>query len=589
VASRTAFFPGNEPEPPGVVRDGTSTRTDPDRRGHAADLSAALRSLRDALRAARFPLETDGASAARHAAAALLAQLDEYLMPRAARLDAPLVAVVGGSTGAGKSTLVNSLVRAPVSRAGVLRPTTRGPVLVCHPADGTWFGGHPLLSGLGQHGSADEGELRVVSAPLLQPGLALLDAPDIDSVVARNRELAHELLAAADLWLFVTTAARYADAVPWRVLRSARDRGTVVAVVLDRVPPPVRDEVAADLSRLLSEQGLPAAPLFVVDESTVDGQGLLPEDQVAPVAAYLTEVASSELRRRAVGRRTLLGAITAATATADELAFAAMQQGAVADALAATVREAYHRASQTAAEQIALGAAMRGAAYARWRASVASGEVARVLRVVQDPAKARPSQAPPGRALQGAIATALAALLVEAEAPAEEAIVDRWSADPAGRSLLGAPDDDTVPDDHATAAREVVRDWQAWLRNEARLAAPNVRTRTRGTTTAATVVLATVAAAATPEMGSGEGEPGRGSAADALRRVLTDPTIARLAGRARDDLLDRVRQHFAARSLRWLRRVDAQRVEPSPAPRLRQAAADVGVARQLALVLGKAA
>jgi hypothetical protein len=46
-------------------------------------------------------------------------------------------------------------------------------------------------------------------------GLALLDAPDIDSVVVENRQLAAQLLAAADLWLFVTSAARYADAVPW--------------------------------------------------------------------------------------------------------------------------------------------------------------------------------------------------------------------------------------------------------------------------------------------------------------------------------------------------------------------------------------
>ena len=71
----------------------------------------------------------------------------------------------------------------------------------------------------------------------LPPGLALLDAPDVDSVVETNRELAGQLLAAADLWLFVTTAARYADAVPWDLLRTAQERGTALAVVLDRVPP----------------------------------------------------------------------------------------------------------------------------------------------------------------------------------------------------------------------------------------------------------------------------------------------------------------------------------------------------------------
>src|SRR5690625_6486228 len=55
-------------------------------------------------------------------------------------------------------------------------------------------------------------ELRAETA--VPPGLALLDTPDIDSVAAGNRELARQLLRAADLWLFVTTANRYADSVP---------------------------------------------------------------------------------------------------------------------------------------------------------------------------------------------------------------------------------------------------------------------------------------------------------------------------------------------------------------------------------------
>ena len=68
------------------------------------------------------------------------------------------------------------------------------------------------------------------------PGLAILDAPDIDSVEERNRTLAAQLLAAADLWLFVTSAARYADQVPWDFLRQAAERSAAVAIVLDRTP-----------------------------------------------------------------------------------------------------------------------------------------------------------------------------------------------------------------------------------------------------------------------------------------------------------------------------------------------------------------
>src|SRR5664280_2702637 len=89
--------------------------------------------------------------------------------------------------------------------------------------------------------------LQLATAPEVPRGLALLDAPDVDSVVTANRELAAQLLAAADLWLFVTTAARYADAVPWELLHTAQERSTALAVVLDRVPPEAAPEVSAHL------------------------------------------------------------------------------------------------------------------------------------------------------------------------------------------------------------------------------------------------------------------------------------------------------------------------------------------------------
>lgn len=98
--------------------------------------------------------------------------------------------------------------------------------------------------------------------------MALLDAPDIDSVVSANRAIAARLLSAADLWLFVTTAARYADAVPWDLLRTAADRGTSVAIVLDRIPAEAIDEIRPHLATMLREQGLPTAPIFTVPGGT---------------------------------------------------------------------------------------------------------------------------------------------------------------------------------------------------------------------------------------------------------------------------------------------------------------------------------
>ncbi|MDQ3669572.1 MAG: ATP-binding protein, partial [Actinomycetota bacterium] len=75
----------------------------------------ALAGLREELADLQLGLELPDAGAARHARQELVAQIDDYLLPRLRQMDAPVLMVVGGSTGAGKSTLVNSLVGTQVS------------------------------------------------------------------------------------------------------------------------------------------------------------------------------------------------------------------------------------------------------------------------------------------------------------------------------------------------------------------------------------------------------------------------------------------------------------------------------------------
>src|SRR5215213_7687618 len=233
------------------------------------ELTRVLARLGDVLAAVRLPLRTPLAADGERVRSELAGQIGDYLLPRLRRMDAPLLMVVGGSTGAGKSTLVNSLVGADVSASGVLRPTTRAPVLACHPGDTPWFADDRVLPGLARTtgGPAGPGGLQLVATERLPPGLALLDAPDIDSVVEANRALAGQLLAAADAWLFVTTAARYADAVPWGLLESARDRGTALSLVLDRVPAEAVDEVSGHLREMLDQERLRTTPLLVVREA----------------------------------------------------------------------------------------------------------------------------------------------------------------------------------------------------------------------------------------------------------------------------------------------------------------------------------
>ncbi len=257
--------------------------------GEVEGLVSAVETLREAVDRASLPLDVPTRARAEASRRALLQQLDDYVVPRLRSLDAPLLAVVGGSTGAGKSTLVNSVIGSTVSRSGVLRPTTTSPVLVHHPDDRHWFEDARILPDLARvtGGTVDDeqhGTVRLVESTALPAGMALLDAPDIDSVVSANRAVATQLLSAADLWLFVTTAARYADAVPWDLLRTAADRGTAVAIVLDRIPGEAVDEIRPHLAAMLREQGLPTAPIFTVPETTLDADGRLPEEAVARAA-----------------------------------------------------------------------------------------------------------------------------------------------------------------------------------------------------------------------------------------------------------------------------------------------------------------
>ena len=74
------------------------------------ELAGSLTSLRSALSQARFPLALPDRTAAQTTIHQIVSQLDDYVLPRLVNLEAPLLAVVGGSTGAGKSTLVNALI-----------------------------------------------------------------------------------------------------------------------------------------------------------------------------------------------------------------------------------------------------------------------------------------------------------------------------------------------------------------------------------------------------------------------------------------------------------------------------------------------
>ncbi|MEU5877803.1 GTPase domain-containing protein [Spirillospora sp. NPDC047279] len=527
------------------------------------DLSAALGELRRLLDHDLFPLEIGAVAEDRRARKELVGQLDDYLLPRLAAIDAPLLAVVGGSTGAGKSTLVNSLAGEDITQAGVLRPTTLAPTLVAHPEDAPWFLTMNVLPGLPRvtgAGLAEPGTLKVVTTAAVPSGLALLDAPDIDSVVTANRELAAQLLAAADLWLFVTTAARYADEVPWAFLRTARERSTALAVILQRTPRDAVEPVSRDLARLLEENGLGGTPLFVVPELDLPSESTrLPADTVAVIKEWLAGLSADARARGEVVRRTLSGALDSLAVRLPALADAVERQRGAEGHLRALAAKSYAAGMSAFDEGMRDGTLLRGEVLARWQDFIGTGDLMRALesrigrirdRVVAA-IKGRPAS---GRELATALESGVESLIRAVADSSAERAVEAWLADAAGRDLLERSGVETAGRlGRASAelrgrAEKAVREWQGYVLELVSTEGGDRRGRARAASFGVNGlglmlmlgVFASTGGLTGIEIGIAGGTTVLGQ--KVLEAVFGDQAVRRLTEEARDDLRRRVRE-----------------------------------------------
>lgn len=567
-----------------------------------AALLDALEQLRTRLDQAVLPLQAPGADDARALRRQALEQLDDYLLPRLRASAAPVLAVLGGSTGAGKSTLVNSLLGARVSAAGVLRPTTRWPVLVHHPLDGRWFSTDRVLPGLARLTArdADPGPaadpaagparrrgagLTLVASEAVPQGLALLDAPDVDSVVEENRTLSRQLLAAADLWLFVTTAARYADAVPWELLHDAAARRTALAIVLDRVDPGEEDAVRTHLRAMLDEQGLPGTPVLLVpEEQPVDG--LLPDWAVAPVAEWLTALAADPQARAGVVGRTRDGLVADLATRAGRVADAVDAQRDADARLRAAVAHAYDRAADDVARATSDGRLLRGEVLARWQDVVGTGELMRSVEERVGRWRDRLTAYVRGRraddpALAEAIGRSLDAVVVDAAERAAEHADAAWRADPAGAGLLDGLALSRASAGIRARVADEVRAWQddvlALVRDEGAGRRTQARALSFGVNGLGAALMLVVFASTGGLTGAEVGIAG-GTALLAqrlLEAVFGDDAVRRLTATAHDLLRTRVRTVLDAEAARFTSQLDALGAGSATGEPLRAATARV--------------
>jgi hypothetical protein len=555
-------------------------------------LPDALIRLRDALTSLTLGLELPGGKRARRTRDELAAQIDDYLLPRLRQMDAPLLMVVGGSTGAGKSTLVNSLVRETVSRAGVLRPTTRAPVLVCNPADFRWFEDDRILPGLrrstGERTSA--GELQLVRSERMAPGLALLDAPDIDSVVTENRVLATQLLAAADAWLFVTTAARYADAVPWDLLTAARERGTALSVVLNRVPPDAVEEVSGHLQQMLQERSLGDAELLVIRETVLE-DGLIPAAELTPVRLRLDALSADAAARSELVRRTLSGALDSLPGRVEIVQAASADQRAAAGDLRAGVQGAYKEAIAEVDEAVRSGSLLRGEVLARWHDVVGTGDLMQALETrvswLRDRLRSFATGEPPADAeLKAAVETSVDAVVLAAADRAAERAASQWRQLAAGRALLeAAPRLDAVSPDLLERTKAEVRSWQGYVFELVRSEGESKRTTARlaslGVNGAGLTVMLAVFVSTGGLTGTEIVIAGGTSALSqkVLEAIFGDQAVRALAARARTDLLERVDRLLDTEAARFLEPLEAAAPSADDLGRLPEALHAVDAAR----------
>ncbi|MEO9246566.1 dynamin family protein [Citricoccus nitrophenolicus] len=535
----------------------------------AAEAVDLLSRLRLTLEGVRLPLGIDGAAGADRDRRSAVDQLDDYVLPRYRSLDAPLLAVVGGSTGAGKSTLVNALVGHPVTRSGAIRPTTRQPILLHHPQDAEWFTTPRVLPHLSRTRGrladpdpAASGSLVLVAEPALPAGLALLDAPDIDSVADGNRRLAGQLLSAADLWVFVTTANRYADAVPWELLLDAAARDITVAVVLDRVPDGVQAEVGADLRGMLERQGLGAAQLFVVTEAALGAEGMLPDGAVDRLRDWLTAIATDAGSRSEVARRTLNGVVRQLAGTVEGLVQAEEDQRRAAARLTGDVDSAYGQALREALSATQDGTLLRGEVLSRWQDFVGTGEFFRSLesgigRLRDRLTSFLTGRPAPPEEVETALETGLHAVLVEQAAAAAEEAEQRWRQDAAGRGLVQGRDLAALPEDFTERAAGEIRGWQqdliqlihqegAGKRTMARISALGVN--------GVAVTLMIVSFASTGGLLGLEVGIAGGTAVVAqklLESIFGEDAVRRLARRSQENLVGRVADLLQSEAARF--------------------------------------
>jgi hypothetical protein len=275
--------------------------------------------------------------------------------------------------------------------------------------------------------------------------------------VRAHYDFAYQFLDASDLWLFMTSASRYADAPVWELLQHARDRGAALGVVLSRVPPSHRAELVGHFNAMLDANGVQAENRFVIPETGIV-DGVLPDDIFQPIRDWLNETAQHSDRRVAVLGKTMSGMLDTFKTRVPRLAAHVDAQVVLSTRLRREAENAYANALAEFDESTHGGRLLAGEVLARWQDYAASGDLGAALRGkrgvsgIRRGGKRARTDATTTRfaALEVALRAALQALVVSVSDRAAEQVARVWRDNPGGAPLLVAAEETRVRGERAT-------------------------------------------------------------------------------------------------------------------------------------------